>query len=157
LSYESTVGQQATLRKATQANVDGASWGESASLDLDDLVEEVLERQSLIKFTPQIETETRDVLDSMRKGQYDFAITKIQNIVSAAKANGYTDILKDKLPVEKTLLDLISDEARRDAERIERLAEQTRGYIASKSYDSAAIRTELLGDILQKRTKLQNI
>jgi len=100
------------LRKATQSVVNGDSFGDVASNDIDDLVEEVLERQQIIKFTPEVEKATLDVIDSIREGQFNFAITKVKSIVSHGVANGYIGITETKSPASKTDLDRISDNTR---------------------------------------------
>jgi len=68
LSYESVVKQQSLIRKALQAVTDGLTFGESADRDLDEIADEVLKRQAVIKFIPEIETNTRDVINSIRRG-----------------------------------------------------------------------------------------
>jgi len=45
----------------------------------------------------------------MRDGKFKFAISKIKNIVAAGRADGYTNILKDKAPAAKSELDVRSD------------------------------------------------
>jgi hypothetical protein len=157
LSFESVVHQQSILRKAAKQIVDGASWSDSGSLDIDDLVEEVLKRQKIIKFTPEIEEKTADVINTMRKEQYTFAISKMMDIVLKAKQQGYTNILKDKNPVEYTDADNLSRAGDKTDEKINRLADQAKGYIAAGSWGSAFIRTELAGDALQKRSKVRAI
>lgn len=68
------------------------------------------------------------------------------DIVSKAKANGYTNILKDKNPVEHTDMDKISINADKVDQKIYRLSDQANGYIKAGSWGSAFIRTELAGD-----------
>jgi len=50
-------------------------------------------------------------------------MSKIKNIVSASEVNGYTDILKDKSPVEKSPLDIISEETEAEVNKITRISE----------------------------------
>lgn len=121
------------------------------------MVEEVLKRQGIIKFTPEIEAKTQDVIKTMRTEQYSFAISKMMDIVLKAKANGYTNILKDKNPVEYSDADKIAISGDKNDEKINRLADQAKGFIAAGSWGSAFIRTELAGDALQKRSKLRSL
>jgi hypothetical protein len=121
------------------------------------MVEEVLKRQGIIKFTPEIEAKTADVIKTMRTEQYTFAISKMMDIVLKAKQQGYTNILKDKNPIEYTDADNLSRAGDKTDEKINRLADQAKGYIAAGSWGSAFVKTELAGDALQKRSKVRSI
>jgi len=56
------------LRGAAQSIIDGAMFSDVASPAIDELVEEVLKRQGLIKFTHDVDEKCWDVLKTIRKG-----------------------------------------------------------------------------------------
>lgn len=156
-SAGSLIYQTQLVRNAESSIVDGDRWMTTGYEEFNKLEEEVEKRQPFVKFTPVLEENILDIYNEVKHGVLANAQEKVKNMETYYHMNTYKELIGAKLPVDKTLVELIDGHDYADSGKVVRQLHDVRGDFAAGNMYEALVKADLVRNLIQKRVKVSMV